>query len=141
MALCGLTCFPIGNSCAQVNQASEILHHMSADMASPDSLIITGDGFADDRLDADAEPSLKSVAIIQDDMVLIAYEVERLTNGWVAVYLPGAPDTCLGGVAYFTEDRIVPLDTDFASIAGCLKTLGRGSSKIISDTPQLRRNA
>jgi len=82
VALCGLTCFPIGNSCAQVNQASEILYHMSADMASPDSLIITGDGITDDRLDA-----------------------------------------------------------DFASIAGCLKTLGRGSSKIISDTPQLRRNS
>ena len=90
--------------------------------------------------DSDAEQSLKSVAIIQDDMVVIGYEVERLTDGWVAVYLPGAPDTRSGSVAYFTDDRIVPLDTDFAGIASCLKMLGRGSSKTISDTQRLRRN-
>jgi len=90
--------------------------------------------------DSEAEQSLKSVAVIQDDMVLIGYEVERLTDGWVAVYLPGAPDTRSGSVAYFTNDRVVPLDTDFAGIASCLKTLGRGSSKIILDTPRLQRN-
>ena len=90
--------------------------------------------------DSEAEQSLKSVAVIQDDMVLIGYEVERLTDGWVAVYLPGAPDTRSGSVAYFTSDRVVPLDTDFAGIASCLKTLGRGSSRIISDTTRLQRN-
>ena len=72
---------------------------------------------------------------------MIGYEVERLTDGWVAVYLPGAPDARSGSVAYFTDDRIVPLDTDFAGIASCLKTLGRGSDKIIQDTTLLRRNA
>ena len=90
--------------------------------------------------DSEAEQTLKSVAVIQDDTVMIGYEVERLTDGWVAVYLPGAPDTRSGSVAFFTDDRVVPLDTDFAGIAGCLKTLGRGSSQIISDTSPLRRN-
>jgi uncharacterized membrane protein len=90
--------------------------------------------------DSEAEQSLKPVAAIQDDTVLIGYEVERLSDGWVAVYLPGAPDARSGSVAYFTDDRIVPLDTDFAGIANCLKTLGSGSSKIISDTARLRRN-
>jgi uncharacterized membrane protein len=90
--------------------------------------------------DSEAEQSLKSVAVIQDDTVLIGYEVERLTDGWVAVYLPGAPDARSGSVAFFTDDRIVPLDTDFARIASCLKTLGSGSSKFISDTARLRRN-
>ncbi len=90
--------------------------------------------------DSEAEQSLKPVAAIQDDTVLIGYEVERLSDGWVAVYLPGAPDARSGSVAYFTDDRIVPLDTDFAGIASCLKTLGRGSSRIITDTPRLQRN-
>ncbi len=90
--------------------------------------------------DSEAEQSLKSVAVIQDDAVQIGYEVERLADGWVAVFLPDAPNTRSGSVAFFTDDRIVPLDTDFAGIASCLKTLGRGSSKIISDTPRLRRN-
>jgi len=90
--------------------------------------------------DSEAEQSFKPVAAIQDDTVLIGYEVERLSDGWVAVYLPGAPDARSGSVAYFTDDRIVLLDTDFAGIASCLKTLGSGSSKIISDTARLRRN-
>jgi uncharacterized membrane protein len=90
--------------------------------------------------DADAEKSLKSVAVIQDDMVQIGYEVERLADRWVAVYLPGAPNTRSGGVGFFTDDRVVPLDTDFAGIASCLKTLGRGSSKIMSTAERLERN-
>jgi uncharacterized membrane protein len=90
--------------------------------------------------DSEAEQSFKPVAVVQDDMVQIGYEVERLADGWVAVYLPGAPDTRSGSVAYFTDDRIVPLDSDFAGIASCLKTLGRGSDKVISDTAPLRRN-
>jgi uncharacterized membrane protein len=90
--------------------------------------------------DSEAEQSLKPVAVIQDDMVVIGYEVERLTDGWVVVYLPGAPDTRSGSVAYVTDDRIVPLDTDFTGIVSCMKTLGRGSSKIVSNTRALQRN-
>lgn len=82
--------------------------------------------------DADAEKTLKPVAVIQDDMVQLGYEVERLPDNWVAVFLPDAPDTRSGSVGFFTDDRVVPLDTSFASIAGCLKTLGRGSSEIIA---------
>ena len=90
--------------------------------------------------DSEAEDSLNPVAVVQDDAVLIGYEVERLGDGWVAVYLPGAPDTRSGSVAYFEDERIVPLETDFAGIANCLKTLGRGSNKVIMNTKQLRRN-
>jgi uncharacterized membrane protein len=90
--------------------------------------------------DADAEKSLKSVAVIQDDIVQIGYEVERLPDNWVAVFLPGAPDTRSGGVGFFAADRVVPLDATFASIAGCLKTLGVGSSEIIN-VQRLQRNA
>ena len=90
--------------------------------------------------DSEAEDALHPVAVVQDDVVVVGYEVERLSDGWVAVYLPGAPDTRSGSVAYFTDDRIVPLETDFAGIANCLKTLGRGSNKVIMNTEQLRRN-
>ncbi len=52
--LCVLICCANGNSYAQDqdNQAVEILHLMSAQIASLDSFIITGDGYVDDRLDA-----------------------------------------------------------------------------------------
>ncbi len=69
-----------------------------------------------------------------------AFNIIRNISMPEAIYLPGAPDTRSGSVAYFTNDRVVPLDTDFAGIASCLKTLGRSSSKIISDTPRLQRN-
>ena len=91
--------------------------------------------------DTDAEKTLKPVAVIQDDMVQIGYEVERLPDNWVAVFLPGAPDTRSGSVGYFTDDRIRRLDTNFAGLASCLKTLGRGSREVISNTQQLQRNA
>jgi hypothetical protein len=38
----------------------------------------------------------------------------------------------VGSVGFLTDDRIKPLDTSFAGIAGCMKTLGRGSSEILS---------
>jgi len=52
VSLCVLICCPVENSYAQDEQATEILHLMSAEIASLDSYVITGDGYADDRLDA-----------------------------------------------------------------------------------------
>ena len=52
VALCVLTCSPIGNIYAQDNQASEILHQMSAEIAGLDEFIITGDGYVDAGLGA-----------------------------------------------------------------------------------------
>ncbi|MDH3719779.1 MAG: DUF2092 domain-containing protein [Planctomycetota bacterium] len=51
VALCVLTCCPIGSTYAQDDQATEILRGMSAEIASLDKFIITGDGYTDDRLD------------------------------------------------------------------------------------------
>ena len=90
--------------------------------------------------DSQAEQTFKPVAVIQDDVVVLGYEAERLADGWVAVYLPGAPDTRSGSVAYFTEDRVVPLDADFKGITDCMKTLGRGSGRVLSDTTRLRKD-
>ena len=50
--LCVLTFSPFGNIYAQDNQATEILQQMSAEIASLESFVITGDGYTDDRLDA-----------------------------------------------------------------------------------------
>ena len=91
--------------------------------------------------DADAEKTLIPVAVVQDDMVQIGYEVERLPDDWVAVYLPGSPDTRSGNVGFFTQDRVKPLDANFTAIAGCLKTLGRGSSEILSASTKTFRSA
>jgi uncharacterized membrane protein len=90
--------------------------------------------------DSDAEKTLVPVAVIQDDIVQFGYEVERLPDDWVAVYLPGAPDSRSGTVGFFTSDRIRPLDASFAGIASCLKKLGRGSSEILSPSTKTWRS-
>jgi hypothetical protein len=45
-------CCPFGNVYAQDDQATEILQEMSAEIASLDSFVVSGDGYTDDRLDA-----------------------------------------------------------------------------------------
>ena len=65
-----------------------------------------------------------------DDQSQVGFEVERLDNGLVAVFLPGSPDTWSGTVAYMTEDRVEKLDIDFTSATKTLRTLGRGSNEL-----------
>ncbi len=64
-----------------------------------------------------------------DDQTLLGFEIERLSEGQVVVFLPGSPDTTSGTVAYMTEDRIQKLDIDFAATYKILRTLGRGSEQ------------
>jgi hypothetical protein len=52
VALGVLMCCATGNIYAQDDQATEILQQMSAEIASLDSFVISGDGYTDDRLDA-----------------------------------------------------------------------------------------
>ena len=63
-----------------------------------------------------------------DDQSQVGFEVERLDNGLVAVFLPGSPDTWSGTVAYMTEDRVEKLNIDFTAATKTLRTLGRGSN-------------
>ena len=47
-----LICFPFGTTYAQDNQARELLQAMSAEIASLDRFVVSGDGYVDARLDA-----------------------------------------------------------------------------------------
>jgi len=85
-------------------------------------------GFTGSMEEGDDKKVLVPVLIRLDDQAQIGFEVERLDNGLVAVYLPGSPDTWSGVVAYMTEDRVEKLDTDFATASKTLRTLGRGSN-------------
>ena len=52
VSICVMICCPNGNTYGQDSQATEILHQMSAEIASLDGFVIRGDGYTDDRLDA-----------------------------------------------------------------------------------------
>ncbi len=89
-------------------------------------------GITGSMSDAEVEQVFKPVLAKMDDQAVIGFEVERSSRGLVTVFLPGAPDPQSGTVAYFTADRIEPIDASFKVVAKSMKTLGRGSGPLIS---------
>ncbi len=74
--------------------------------------------------------NMVSVAVQFDDYWQIAYEIERLTDGRVVIFLPGSPDPWAGSVCVVTADRITLLDLPIKSAAILLKKLGKGTTAI-----------
>jgi uncharacterized membrane protein len=68
-----------------------------------------------------------------DDSWQIAFEIERVEGGRVAIFLPGAPDPWSGSVCVMTEDRVTPLDLSIPFVAGMAKRLGKGANEALRD--------
>ncbi len=49
--------------------------------------------------------SMQPMLVRFDDNSQLGFEIERLDNGQVVIYLPGAPGPWSGSVAYFSADR------------------------------------
>lgn len=88
-------------------------------------------GFTGTMESDESKKVMKPVLAKLDDQTLLGFEVERLSDGQVVVFLPGSPDITSGTVAYMTEDRIERLDIDFAETYKILRALGRGSERLI----------
>jgi uncharacterized membrane protein len=62
-------------------------------------------GFLKSKIDAIVQPEkaegMEPVLARFDDSWQIAFEVERIQGGLVAIYLPGAPDPWSGSVAFY----------------------------------------
>jgi uncharacterized membrane protein len=65
-----------------------------------------------------------------EDAWQYAFVVERLREGQVAVFVPGAPNPWSGSVYLMAEDRIKPLDVPLATALKCIKGLGLGSDAL-----------
>jgi uncharacterized membrane protein len=68
-----------------------------------------------------------------EDAWQIALLVERLDNGHVAVYVPGAPNAASGSVYFMTEDRIKPLGMPVSTAFKCVRGLGMGANELLRD--------
>lgn len=88
-------------------------------------------GFTGTLESDESQKIMKPVLAKLDDQTLLGFEIERLSDGQVVVFLPGSPDTTSGTVAYMTEDRIERVDIDFTATYKILRTLGRGSERFI----------
>lgn len=65
-----------------------------------------------------------------EDAWQIAFLIERLPDGQVAVFVPGAPSPLSGSIYLMTADRIKPLDVSAAAATKCIKGLGLGAGKL-----------
>ena len=90
-------------------------------------------GLLKSKIDAIVKPEkaegMKPVLARFDDSWQIAFEVERIQRGVVAIYLPGAPDPWSGSVCFVTEDRIQPLELTLPPVLRILKGIGKGSNE------------
>ena len=95
-------------------------------------------GMTGDIRDEDAEEALKPVLVRFDDQFQLAFEVDRATDGLVAVYLPGAPYPRSGTGSDGTGDRIQAVDVGFKTVVRTCKNLGRDSMVMLPDSPGKR---
>jgi uncharacterized membrane protein len=66
-----------------------------------------------------------------EDAWQIAFLVERLEGGHVAVLVPGAPNLLSGSVYFMTQDRIKAVDIPAAGAIKCLRRVGAGSNALL----------
>jgi len=87
-------------------------------------------GFTDSMASGDivAEGIVPVIARF-DDYAQIVFEVERIGNGNVVIYLPGAPNPLSGSVVYVNEDRVDRLDMTLHDAVKNIRQLGRGSMR------------
>lgn len=67
-----------------------------------------------------------------DDSWQIAFEIERVEDDKVAIFLPGAPDPWSGSISVVTADRVAPLDQPVPVAADWAEALGKGTNDLVS---------
>lgn len=68
----------------------------------------------------------------------VGFELERLTDGRVVVYLPGAPDPWIGQVVCLSSDSVQPLDAEFGKVVSTFEKLGRGTAALLDGPSAVR---
>ena len=63
----------------------------------------------------------------------MAFKIERIDNGNVAVYLPGAPNPWSGFVCFMAEADVKPLDLPVKSVLDTFESFGKGSGELLKD--------
>lgn len=74
---------------------------------------------------------LKPALATFDDHELVGFDMERLDDGRVVLYVPGAPDAWSGSVLLVAPERVQPLDVDAAGLAKALQGLGLGMAALL----------
>jgi len=71
------------------------------------------------------------VLVRNEDTWQIAFLIERIEGGKVAVFVPGAPSPWSGEVFFMPEERIKPLDVPLPEALKCVRRLGLGAGELL----------
>lgn len=77
------------------------------------------------------ETQRKTVLIQLDDQAQLGLEIERLADGRVVAFLPGAPDAWAGTSVIVDAARVTPIDLDLLRLTRVLRDLGLGTAAIL----------
>jgi uncharacterized membrane protein len=86
---------------------------------------------SESALEGDKARHWEVVLARTDDSLRLAFLVERLDNGLVAVFMPDAPNPSSGEVHLMTPDRITAVGAAPSGAVKCLKRLGLGSNSLL----------
>jgi uncharacterized membrane protein len=81
------------------------------------------------QMGSESSGSFTPVIARFDDNAQISFEIERTSEGQVAVYLPGAPNPWSGTVVLLDQERVQKLDISVSDAIRSIQALGRGSAK------------
>ena len=130
IALILLFCFLAGLF-ARTTAARRMINWIEASLLSnlPGYSVMKGMGESAAGVESDKphEPVLARI----EDAWQIAFLIERIEGGNVAVFVPGAPSPWSGSVYFMTEDRIKPLDAPVMPALSCLRRLGIGANALL----------
>ena len=74
---------------------------------------------------------LKPVLVSFDDQQQFGFDMERLADGRVVLFLPGAPDTWSGSVVLVAAERVQALDIESTALTKALRGLGLGAAALL----------
>lgn len=78
------------------------------------------------------DPALRPVLLRSGERLQLALEADRLENGCVVLYLPGAPDPWIGSVSIVPADQVLPLKATLGESLEICERMGRNSSALLS---------
>ena len=88
------------------------------------------EGFAQVESGAGMHP----VLVRLDDAWQLAYRIEDLPGGWVAVFVPASPTPMSGNVLYVAARRVRPLQAGMAEAMKVVRSVGVGSQEVLRGT-------
>jgi uncharacterized membrane protein len=77
--------------------------------------------------------SFVPVLVRFDDYWQVAFETDRMPEGIVAIYLPGAPNPWSGSVIFVLAERVKKLPVSVTDALKIIRTLGRGSEALAAE--------